>query len=141
MIPPKNDQIRSAIMRAVKSTGTKPEILVRKFVHSLGYRFRLHRKSLPGTPDLVFPRLRKVIFVNGCFWHGHDCLSGDRVPKSNTEYWLAKIARNRQRDQENSSLLTERGWSVYVVWECKVKTHEGNAALAAFLQDDYRPRE
>lgn len=140
MSPPKNNSIRSAIMRAVKSRDTKPEMLVRKFVHGLGYRFRLHRKTLPGTPDLVLPRLRRIIFVHGCFWHGHNCARGSRVPKSNTDYWLTKIARNRLRDQANRSLLAQQGWGVYIAWECQTKTLAGKAALTAFLQngDDSR---
>lgn len=85
-------------MRAVKSKDTKPERIVRRLVHSLGYRFRLHRKDLPGVPDLVFPRLHKVIYVHGCFWHGHDCKRGARPPKENAECWREKIARNRKRD-------------------------------------------
>lgn len=120
-------------MRSVKSQDTKPEMAVRRFVHSLGYRFRLHRKTLPGTPDLVLPRLRKVVFVNGCFWHGHDCARGDRVPKNNREYWTAKIARNRERDQYNRTLLQGQGWGVHVVWECQINSLPAKDELEAFL--------
>src|SRR5271170_4404133 len=105
---------RSAIMRSVKSKDTGPEIAVRQFIHHLGYRFRLHRKSLPGTPDIVFPRLRKAVFVHGCFWHGHSCARGDRIPKNNREYWTSKILRNRVRDKLNRKLLQTQGWSVYI---------------------------
>src|ERR1700735_2034876 len=98
MMQQMTDPKRRAIMRAIKSKNTFPEMQVRRFVHGLGYRFRLHRKDLPGTPDLVFPRLKCAIFVHGCFWHGHGCLRGARVPKTNTKYWTAKIERNIARD-------------------------------------------
>ena len=120
-------------MRLVKSTDTKPEMAVRRLVHRLGYRFRLHRKSLPGTPDLVFPRLRKVVLIHGCFWHGHNCARGDRTPKTNRDYWVAKIARNRERDQLNQTLLVNQGWEVYVAWECRIKCPELEEELKAFL--------
>src|SRR5215467_11698981 len=96
MKPP--SEARSRIMRAVKSRDTKPELIIRSLAHRMGYRFRLYRKDLPGCPDLVFPRLRKVVFVHGCFWHGHDCGRGARIPKANAEYWRSKIARNSARD-------------------------------------------
>lgn len=124
---------RSAIMRSVKSKDTKPEMAVRRFVHSLGYRFRLHRKSLPGNPDLVFPRLRKVVFVNGCFWHGHNCARGSRVPKNNRDYWIAKIARNRERDKLNRKLLLAEGWGIYIAWECQINNVRAEEKLKAFL--------
>jgi len=129
----KTEMARSAIMRSVKSKDTKPEMAVRRFVHGLGYRFRLHRKSLPGTPDLVFPRLRKVVFVNGCFWHGHDCPRGARIPKNNRDYWIAKIARNRERDKLNRKLLLAEGWGVYIVWECQINCVHMEEKLKAFL--------
>ena len=97
-------------MRAVKAGDTAPEMTVRRMVHRMGHRFRLHRKDLPGKPDLVFPRLRKVVFVNGCFWHGHDCVRGARAPKANAEYWRAKIARNRLRDAASLAALKTEGW-------------------------------
>jgi DNA mismatch endonuclease, patch repair protein len=131
---------RSAIMRSVKSRDTKPEMAVRRFVHHLGYRFRLHRKSLPGTPDLVFPRLRKVVFVHGCFWHGHTCARGDRIPKNNRDYWTAKIAWNRERDQLNRTLLQAQGWEVYVSWECQIKSLQAKEELKAFLESFDRAR-
>jgi DNA mismatch endonuclease, patch repair protein len=133
----KNKQIeidRSAIMRSVRSRDTKPEMEVRRFVHGLGYRFRLHRKSLPGTPDLVFPRLRKVVFVHGCFWHGHGCARGNRMPKSNRDYWVAKIGRNRERDQLNRALLEAQGWEVCIAWECQIKSLQAQGELIAFLE-------
>lgn len=112
---------RSRIMRAVKGTDTAPEITVRSLVHQMGYRFRLHRKDLPGKPDLVFPRLRKVVFVHGCFWHGHDCARGNRAPKSNAVYWRTKITRNSARDSANALALEAEGWRVAVIWECELK--------------------
>jgi DNA mismatch endonuclease (patch repair protein) len=122
-------------MRSVKSTDTKPEMAVRRFVYHLGYRYRLHQKSLPGKPDLVFPRLRKIIFVHGCFWHGHTCARGSRIPKSNRDYWVAKIARNRERDRLSQKLLRTQGWEVYIAWECQLTTPEGEEELKAFLAE------
>jgi DNA mismatch endonuclease, patch repair protein len=112
---------RSRIMRAVKGSNTGPEMIVRRLVHGMGYRFRLHRKDLPGKPDLVFPRLKKVVFVHGCFWHGHDCARGARVPARNRPYWVEKIARNRIRDEASQRALSALGWKVKVVWECELK--------------------
>ena len=111
---------RSRTMRAVKSKGTKPERLVRSWLHSHGYRFRLHRDDLPGKPDLVFPSRKKVIFVHGCFWHGHNCKRGARVPKTNTKYWISKVARNRERDTEHVQVLKAIGWKAHVIWECQL---------------------
>lgn len=113
-------EARSRIMRAVKSRDTTPELMVRRMAHSMGYRFRLHRKDLPGKPDLVFPGRRRVIFVHGCFWHGHDCARGARVPKTNREYWLKKIKRNQERDDAASAALKGSGWKVAMVWECEL---------------------
>ena len=109
-------------MSAIKSTGMKPEMLVRSMVHRMGYRFRLHSKDLPGKPDLVFRSRKKVIFVHGCFWHQHrkvECLDG-RQPKSNTNYWAKKLARNVERDASNTMELLALGWKVLVLWECEV---------------------
>jgi DNA mismatch endonuclease (patch repair protein) len=123
---------RSRIMRAVKGQDTAPEMLVRRMAHGMGYRHRLHRKDLPGKPDLVFPSRRKVVFVHGCFWHGHDCKRGARMPKANQAYWQAKIARNRSRDRKNQESLCNMGWRILVIWECEMKDYE---ALAARLRD------
>ena len=114
-------ELRSRIMRAVKGADTAPEMTVRRLIHGMGFRFRLHRKDLPGKPDIVLPRLHRVVFVNGCFWHGHDCARGARVPKANSEYWLAKIAGNSQRDAANLAALEAKGWRAEVVWECQLK--------------------
>lgn len=115
-------ELRSRIMRAIKGRDTKPEMLVRSLVHRLGYRFRLHRKDLPGKPDLVFPKRRKVIFVHGCFWHGHDCARGARVPKNNRQYWVQKIAGNVDRDRRTISQLTAAQWRALIVWECETRS-------------------
>jgi DNA mismatch endonuclease (patch repair protein) len=113
---------RSRIMRAIRSRDTTPEMLVRRMLHAAGYRFRLSVKSLPGCPDLVFPSRRKIIFVNGCFWHGHSCPRGARVPKKNRGYWVGKVARNRERDNQNLRKLRALGWRTLTVWECRVKS-------------------
>ncbi len=121
-------------MRAVKGADTKPELAVRRMVHAMGYRFRLHREDLPGKPDIVFPRLRKVVFVHGCFWHGHGCVRGDRPPKANAEYWRNKIARNSARDKANLAALEANGWAVAVIWECELKEpNRVRRRLARFL--------
>ena len=112
---------RSAIMRAVKSSDTKPEIALRKALFALGYRYRLNVKALPGKPDIVLPKYKTVIFVHGCFWHGHDCKRGSRIPKTNRAYWTEKIARNKIRDAKNIDALSKLGWRVLVIWECEVK--------------------
>jgi DNA mismatch endonuclease (patch repair protein) len=114
-------EVRRRTMQAVKSKDTAPELTVRRMAHAMGYRFRLHRKDLPGKPDLVFPGRHRVIFVHGCFWHGHDCDRGARTPKVNREYWVEKIGRNQERDRAARSALTEAGWKSTVFWECELK--------------------
>ena len=111
---------RSRIMRAVKSRDTAPELAVRRLAHGMGYRFRLHRKDLPGKPDLVFASRRKVIFVHGCFWHLHDCKNA-HIPKSNSDYWVPKLQRNQLRDRNNLAALAAEGWKVLVIWECDLR--------------------
>ncbi len=113
---------RSAVMRAVKSKDTKPELRLRRALHALGFRYRLNVKDLPGKPDLVFPRHKTILFVHGCFWHGHDCKRGRRVPKSNADYWREKIRKNRMRDRKNKKALEALGWRVITVWECEIPT-------------------
>ena len=119
---------RSAVMRRVKGRGTGPELAVRKLIWSLGGRYRLNRSDLPGKPDIVLARRRLAIFVHGCFWHGHDCARGARIPKANRDYWMRKIARNRARDVAARAALAAAGWRVETVWECELKEP---AALAA----------
>ncbi|MBX3512062.1 MAG: DNA mismatch endonuclease Vsr [Xanthobacteraceae bacterium] len=117
----KADAARSAIMRAVRSKDTKPELFVRSILGSLGFRYSLHSKSLPGKPDIVLSRLQKAVFVHGCFWHGHGCARGARVPKTNTSYWVQKVSRNAERDRKNLKTLKKMGKRVLVVWECETK--------------------
>jgi DNA mismatch endonuclease (patch repair protein) len=107
-------------MRAIRSKDMQPELKVRSLVHMLGYRFRLHRKDLPGKPDLVFGPRRKVIFVHGCFWHSHTCKAA-HIPKSNQEYWVPKLQRNKVRDERNIELLEADGWQALVIWECEAR--------------------
>ncbi len=121
---------RSAVMRRVKGRDTTPELKVRKALTRLGARYRLHRKDLPGNPDIVMPGRRLTIFVHGCFWHGHDCARGARVPKANRDYWLGKVGRNKARDARTQAELAALGWRVETLWECELK--EG-AALEARL--------
>jgi DNA mismatch endonuclease (patch repair protein) len=112
---------RSAVMRRVKSRDTTPEWVVRRLLWRLGARYRLDRRDLPGRPDIVLAGRRLAIFVHGCFWHGHDCARGARVPKANRDYWLTKIGKNRARDTETRSKLDALGWRVEVIWECELK--------------------
>lgn len=109
---------RSALMRNVKGKHTTPELAVRSMLHRMGFRFRLHRKDLPGKPDIVFPSRKKIVFVNGCFWHGHDCRYG-RLPKSKPDFWEPKIEGNRARDARNIESLRNLGWDVLTVWQCE----------------------
>jgi DNA mismatch endonuclease (patch repair protein) len=112
---------RERTMRSVHSLDTKPEMAVRRLLHRLGYRYRLHQADLPGTPDIVFSSRRKVIFVHGCFWHSHDCKAGAKRPKTNREYWQTKLLKNKLRDETYQNLLQTDGWRVLVVWECEIK--------------------
>ena len=112
---------RSKIMRGVKQKDTRPEIRVRKMLHSLGYRFRLHRKDLPGRPDIVLPRYQTVIMVHGCFWHQHEECPEGRLPTSNTNYWTQKLKRNIERDAEVNKVLHDLGWKVGIIWECETR--------------------
>lgn len=112
---------RSAVMRRVKGRDTTPELKVRRLLTGLGARYRLHRKDLAGKPDIVMAGRRLAIFVHGCFWHGHDCARGARVPKANRDYWLGKVGRNRARDIASRASLEAAGWRVETVWECEMK--------------------
>ena len=122
---------RSAVMRRVKGRNTTPELAVRKALTKLGARYRLHLKYLPGKPDIVLPGRRLAIFVHGCFWHGHDCARGARVPKQNRDYWVGKVSRNVARDAQNRVSLAAGGWRVETIWECDLKD---GAALEARLR-------
>jgi DNA mismatch endonuclease (patch repair protein) len=121
-------------MALIKSTGSHAERAVRSAAHTAGFRFRLHRKDLPGSPDLVFPKHRKVIFVHGCFWHSHHCARGARVPKSNRDYWIQKLGRNKKRDVAQRRALAKAGWAVLTIWECQTRdTAKLTAAIKQFL--------
>jgi len=122
---------RSAVMARVKSKNTSPERAVRRILTRLGARYRLHRKDLPGNPDIVMPGRKLAIFVHGCFWHGHDCARGARVPKVNRDYWLAKVARNKARDERTRHALSLDGWTVETIWECELKDEAGLTARLA----------
>jgi DNA mismatch endonuclease (patch repair protein) len=125
---------RSAVMARVKARDTKPELVVRRMLWRLGARYRLDRKDLPGRPDIVMPGRKLAVFVHGCFWHGHGCARGARVPKANRDYWTGKIGRNRARDIKSRAALEALGWRVEVVWECDLKDAEAlERRLAALL--------
>lgn len=124
-------------MAGIKGKNTKPEIVVRKLVHGMGFRFRLHRKDLPGSPDIVFPRLKKVIFVHGCFWHRHPGCRFAYTPKSNTQFWLDKLASNTRRDDLTQKALEAFGWEILIVWECEISNLAALALkLTAFLAEE-----
>jgi len=126
---------RSAVMRRVKGKDTSPEMIVRRALTRLGARYRLHRADLPGKPDIVMPGRRLALFVHGCFWHGHDCARGARVPKQNRDYWLSKVGRNRARDERSRAALAEAGWRVETIWECELKDLGAlEARLASLLR-------
>lgn len=126
-----NPAERSAVMARVHSTGTSPEMWVRRAVHRAGFRYRLHNAGLPGKPDLVFPKYRVVVFVHGCFWHWHGC-KRSRMPAANHEYWTRKIGRNVERDRRNQQLLEDFAWDVRVIWECQLR--DGTDSIIEELQ-------
>jgi len=128
-------EARSRNMARIGGKNTKPELHVRRLLHGLGYRYRLHVRGLPGRPDIVFPARRKVIFVHGCFWHRHEGCRYSYHPKSRPEFWNAKFARNVQRDGETAARLADAGWGVLVVWECDIRERpaEVERQLTAFL--------
>ena len=123
-------------MQAVKRENTGPELVVRRLLHGMGYRYRLHRKDLPGSPDIAFVSRRKAVFVHGCFWHGHGCPKG-RLPKSRLDYWRPKLDKNRERDRIKAKQLESLGWAVLVVWQCETVDLEALAArLQGFVEDE-----
>ena len=129
-----SEEQRKHTMRMVHGKDTKPELIVRRLVFSMGYRYKLHDASLPGKPDMVFSSRRKVIFVHGCFWHGHSCKAGLKTPKANDSYWNKKLERNRNRDILTMEKLCGMGWTVKIVWECEIHKREQLAEdLAEFL--------
>ena len=133
---------RSRMMARIRAKDTRPEMMVRRFLHACGYRFRLHDRRLPGSPDIVLPRWRTVVEVRGCFWHAHDGCDRFRIPKTRTEWWRDKLMRNRERDGDNLAGLIDLGWNVVVVWECALRDrpdealHELAGILAGVADDD-----
>ncbi|WP_072432898.1 MULTISPECIES: very short patch repair endonuclease [Azotobacter] len=133
---------RSRLMSRIRGKDTKPEVSVRRAAHALGFRFRLHRRDLPGSPDLVFPSRRKVIFVHGCYWHRHPGCRYAYTPKSNVAFWQSKFAANVTRDRLAISTLESLGWSVLVIWECKTQDAEAlRVRLVEFLKGDEASEE
>ena len=125
---------RSQIMARVKGSDTRPEVLVRSLVHRMGFRFRLHRRDMPGCPDLVLKKHRKIIFVHGCFWHGHKGCRRSARPSTITKFWNRKLSGNMERDKRNQETLRKDGWKVLVIWECETKDQEKlNEILRDFL--------
>jgi DNA mismatch endonuclease (patch repair protein) len=121
-------------MSRIRGTDTKPELTVRRLVHSMGFRYRVHQRNLPGRPDMVFSSRRKVIFVHGCFWHRHDCRYGQVTPRTNSEFWEEKISSNVTRDARNMTELSSLGWTALVIWECELKyVHGLKRRLRRFL--------
>jgi DNA mismatch endonuclease, patch repair protein len=128
---------RSEVMARIRSKNTKPEVTVRKYLHAKGFRYRLHDKKLPGNPDIILKRCKTIIFVNGCFWHGHQDSSCkiSRVPKSNTEFWIKKIARNKERDVKSKSALAYLGWNVITIWECELRSKKIESTLVTLVNN------
>jgi DNA mismatch endonuclease, patch repair protein len=130
---------RSENMRRIRAKGMRPELVVRSLVHKMGYRFRLHRKELPGKPDMVFVSLRKVIFVHGCFWHSHKGCKTAHIPKSNLNYWGPKLKRNRIRDAKHLAALKADGWKALVIWECETRGERAlQERIKLFMSKKYR---
>lgn len=120
MVDSLDQAARSSVMARIRGKNTRPEMIVRKLVFAAGYRYRLHVRKLPGSPDLVFPVRKKVIFVHGCFWHRHDSCAASRIPKSRVDFWSEKLNGNKARDQRNQEALSEAGWQMLVIWECEL---------------------
>lgn len=128
-------EVRSYNMSQIKSKDTKPEILVRKFLHANGFRFRIHDKKLPGKPDIVLKKYKAIIFIHGCFWHGHEGCKYFVVPKTRTQWWLDKIARNKTKDNETDRILQENGWRIITIWECELKKNNRQKTLEILIQN------
>lgn len=126
---------RSYNMSRIRSKDTKPELLVRKFLFSRGVRYKLHDKKLPGKPDLVFPKYKTVVFVHGCFWHGHEGCKYYVVPKTKTDWWQSKIGSNKKKDNENIDKLQQDGWKVIILWECELKPNVRETTLQKLLKE------
>lgn len=127
---------RSRMMSGIRGKNTKPELLVRTYLHARGFRYKLHTSNLPGKPDLVFPKYRTVLFVHGCFWHGHQHCKYAANPKTNSDFWIKKLSANRDRDLKNESLLQTLGWHVLTIWECEIdELHLAQLAKAISSMD------
>ena len=124
-------------MSKISSKDTKPEILVRKFLFSKGFRYRINVKTLPGKPDIVLPKYKTIIFVNGCFWHGHNCKKG-KLPSSNTDFWKEKLFNNKERDAKNSDLLVKLGWKVIIIWQCEISKIDNRTKILNKLLEDIK---
>ena len=122
-------------MSRIRSKDTKPELIVRKFLFNQGFRYRLHVADLPGKPDIVLPKYKTVIFVNGCFWHGHENCKYFVIPKTRTEWWLEKINRNKQKDRENIILISQSGWKIVTIFECELKSEKLNDTLSKLIDE------
>ena len=133
-------QKRSDIMSKIGEKNTKPKILVRKFLFSKGFRYRINVKTLPGKPDIVLPKYKTVIFINGCFWHGHNCKKG-KLPSSNIDFWRKKISNNKSRDDKNSDLLIKLGWKVIIIWQCEISNVNNREIRLEFLLEELRFHE
>ena len=133
-------QKRSDIMSKICGKNTKPQILVRKFLFSKGFRYRINVKTLPGKPDIVLPKYKTVIFINGCFWHGHNCKKG-KLPSSNIDFWRKKISNNKSRDDKNSDLLIKLGWKVIIIWQCEISNVNNREIRLEFLLEELRFHE
>ncbi len=121
-------------MQQIKSANTKPEMLVRKFLHANGFRYSLHKKTLPGKPDIVLPKYKTVIFIHGCFWHGHTNCKYFTIPKTRTEWWASKINTNKANDAKAVKALKKKGWNVIVIWECKLKGKKNELTLSLLVK-------
>ena len=124
-------------MSQIKATNTKPELLVRKFLHANGFRYSLHKKTLPGKPDIVLPKYKTIIFIHGCFWHGHSNCKYFVVPKTRTKWWLNKINTNKANDEKAVKVLKKEGWKVITIWECKLKSGKIEKTLVSLLKKIY----
>src|SRR5690606_1282669 len=134
-------RVRSYNMSRIRGKDTQPELVVRRFLFSNGFRFRLHDGKMPGKPDVVLKKYRNVVFVHGCFWHGHDGCRNFVVPKTRTDWWLNKINQNRQKDRECTAALALLGWKVYIIWECELKRDKKEKTLTqlvSFLQNSWK---
>jgi DNA mismatch endonuclease (patch repair protein) len=129
-----SSEIRSFNMSRIRDKNSKPELILRKFLHSKGFRYRLHVKNLPGKPDIVLPKYKTVIFVNGCFWHGHEGCKYFVIPKTRTEWWISKIKATQKRDRKKGEALKASGWKVRIVWECELRSEKIERSLNSLLQ-------